>query len=64
MTFKDSSTIRASKRILFKLGGYYEGTLNLLTLLLSYVLISTYLNNPKFNLNFIFGLNFGIIYIF
>jgi hypothetical protein len=64
MTFEDSRTIRASKRILFKLGGYYEGTLNLLTLLLSYVLISAYLSNPKFNLNFMFGLNFGIIYIF
>jgi hypothetical protein len=64
MTFKDSKTICASKRILFKLCGYYEGTLNLLTLVLSYVLIFTYLNHLKLNLKFMFALHFGIIYIF
>jgi hypothetical protein len=49
MAFEDSRTIHASKRILFKLGGYHDGTLNLLSLVLSHVLKSTYLNNPKLN---------------
>lgn len=33
-------------------------------LLLFYLLISAYLNPPKFNLNFTFALNFHIIYFF
>ncbi len=41
-----------------------EGTLNFLTLLLDNYLIPTYLSNLKLNLNFMFALFFGTIYMF
>ncbi len=41
-----------------------EGSLNFPTLLLYSILISTYLNHLKINLNIIFALNFSIQYLF
>ncbi len=41
-----------------------EEALNFLTLLLFNFLICTYKGHPKLNLNFMFALNFGTIYLF
>jgi hypothetical protein len=41
-----------------------EGVLVYCTLLLSKLLIFTYLNHPKLSLNFVFALSFGTIYLF
>ncbi len=46
------------------MGAICEETFKFSTLLLSKILISTYLNQSKLNLNLMFGLNFGIIYLF
>jgi hypothetical protein len=45
-------------------GAICENFLKFSILLLSKILISTYLNQLKLNLNMMFALNFGIIYIF
>jgi hypothetical protein len=43
------------------LWAYYVKECNFLNLLLSNYLISTYLNHPKINSNFMLALNFGAI---
>ncbi len=46
------------------LGVLCEGALIFLTLLLFKFLLSTYINQPKLNLNFKFTFNFGTVYLF
>ncbi len=46
------------------MGELYKGALNFLAILLFNLLISICLDYPKLNLNFMFALNFNILYLF